>query len=225
MQRIPGRARGLSQRVPAHQENIMKNQVSVLAVAVLGAATSLFASPAQACGMPYIVAGRLSQAQLATTKLQAIKTERALDSMDRASAPRALASGKAVVGMWHFTFTSLGNANLGIPDGAVMDAGFQTWHSDGTEITNSSRPPITQSFCTGVWDYDGRSYRLNHYALSWDPTGTQLIGPTNIRERVSVDTTGNAISGHFSIDQYAQDGTTVLVHLDGLIDGKRVTVH
>ena len=60
----------------------------------------------------------------------------------------------SIVGLWQVTFTSKGTS--GIPDGTVVDAGYATWHSDGTEIMNSGRPPITGSFCMGVWKQVGR---------------------------------------------------------------------
>src|SRR5436190_19053471 len=73
----------------------------------------------------------------------------------------------SIVGLWQITFTS--KDTPGIPDGTVIDAGYATWHADGTEIMNSGRPPITSSFCMGVWKQVGRStFRLNHVALSWD---------------------------------------------------------
>jgi hypothetical protein len=47
--------------------------------------------------------------------------------------------------------------------------GFSQWHSDGTEILNSSRPPATSNFCLGVWEKTGPfAYKLNHFALSSD---------------------------------------------------------
>ena len=91
-------------------------------------------------------------------------------------------------------------------------AGFVTWHNDGTELTNSGREPLTGSFC------------INHYALSWDPTGRVLIGPTNIRENVSVDARGNHYSGTFSIDQFATDEKTVLAHVGGAVSATRIAV-
>lgn len=195
-----------------------------VAIATLAVAGAVFAMPANACGLPDVVSGRLSQNLLAKTKSQATQVAHALHSMERGSSPHARRPGRNIVGMWHFTFTSLGNSEYGIPDGTILDAGYQTWHADGTEITNSSRPPMTQSFCTGVWDHADRDYRLNHYALSWDPTGTQFIGPTNIREMLKVDASGNAISGTFSIDQYSPDGGSIDMHLDGTVSGERITV-
>jgi hypothetical protein len=131
------------------------------------------------------------------------------------------AADRSIVGLWKFTFAAKGVP--GIPDGAVIDAGYATWHSDGTEIMNSSRPPQSSSFCMGVWKRVGRTYRLNHFALSWDPTGTTFVGPANIRESVTVDRTGNRYSGTFTIDQFAEDGTTVLKHLTGTVEATRVT--
>lgn len=127
-----------------------------------------------------------------------------------------------IVGFWNFTFFSLGNP--GIPDGTVIDAGFVTWHSDGTELTNSSRPPITGNFCMGAWKQSGSYYRLNHYGLSWDLTGTVFIGPANIREQVRVDRfSHDHYAGTFTIDQYAPDGSTLLVHIGGTVAALRIT--
>ncbi len=63
----------------------------------------------------------------------------------------------SIVGLWQVTFTS--KDTPGIPDGTVVDAGFATWHADGTEIMNSGRPPITGNFCMGVWKQVRRPVR------------------------------------------------------------------
>ena len=128
-----------------------------------------------------------------------------------------------IVGLWQVTFVSKNSP--GIPDGAVIDAGYATWHSDGTEIMNSGRPPITGNFCMGVWKEVGRSkFRLNHVALSWDPSGANLVGPANIREEVTVDHTGNTYVGTFTIDQFDNAGNT-LAHITGRVTGQRITVN
>jgi hypothetical protein len=127
-----------------------------------------------------------------------------------------------VVGMWKFTFKAYNTA--GIPDGTVVDAGYATWHSDGTEIMNSGRAPITGSFCMGVWDQDGRrSYRLNHVGLSWDPSGAVFVGPAQIREWITVSRDGLTYTGQFTIDQRDTDGN-LLAHLEGQVRGQRVTI-
>jgi hypothetical protein len=126
-----------------------------------------------------------------------------------------------IVGLWKFAFVSEGNP--GITDGTVLDAGYATWHSDGTEIMNSGRAPMTGSFCMGVWRKTKNSvYKLNHFALSWDPTGTTLIGPANIREKVVVGQGNKSYSGTFTLDQYDTSGN-LLVHLGGNVSAERIT--
>ena len=68
-----------------------------------------------------------------------------------------------IVGFWKVKFISEGNS--GIPDGTVIDNGFAQWHSDGTEILNSSRPPATSSFCLGVWQKSGPSSATSSITL------------------------------------------------------------
>src|SRR6266481_7476720 len=127
----------------------------------------------------------------------------------------------SIVGFWHVKFVSEGTT--GIPDGTVIDMGFSQWHSDGTEILNSSRPPATSNFCLGVWEKTGRSkYKLNHFALSSDLNGN-MIGPANIREDVKLDVHGANYSGTFSIDQYDTSGN-LLVHITGVVKATRITV-
>jgi hypothetical protein len=127
----------------------------------------------------------------------------------------------AIVGMWKVQFVSEGTN--GIPDGTMIDSAYAQWHSDGTEIMNSGRPPITSSFCLGVWKKTGEStYKLNHFALSWDPSGTVFVGPTNIRENVTLNAQGNSFSGTFTIDQLDTNGNT-LAHIVGKINAQRVT--
>jgi hypothetical protein len=131
-----------------------------------------------------------------------------------------------ITGLWSFTFTAKGNSPPGPPDGTPIDSGYVTWHADGTELMNSGREPLTGSFCMGVWKRVGEStFRLNHVALSWDSTGTVLVGPANIRETVTVDDSGNHYSGTFSLYQFASDGKTVLAHVVGIVSGTRITVN
>jgi hypothetical protein len=120
-----------------------------------------------------------------------------------------------IVGLWQFTFLS---------GTTVMDHGYVQWHSDGTEIMNSGRPPLTQSFCLGAWEQIGRrTFKLNHFAMSWDDTGTVYIGPTNIREEVTVNEEGNKYTGTWSLTQYATDGKTVLGSGNGTVTATRIT--
>ncbi len=138
--------------------------------------------------------------------------------------PGALAGGElmpvamgnpAIVGMWSVSF---------LAGGATIDFGYQVWHQDGTEFMNSGgRAPVTQNFCLGVWEQTGPfSYKLNHFALSYDNTGV-LDGRVNIKEDVVVN--GNSYSGPFTIDVYAPHASTLLHHVGGRIVGQRITVN
>lgn len=129
-----------------------------------------------------------------------------------------------IVGMWQVTFTAEGNPG-GPPDGTVIDNAFAQWHSDGTEIMNSSRNPATQSFCLGVWKRVGaHHYKLNHFGISWDPSiPDHPLGPANIREDVTLSSDGKTFSGTFTIDQY-DDSKNLLAHLAGQVQGRRITV-
>jgi len=122
----------------------------------------------------------------------------------------------SIVGMWHVKF---------IVGTDVIDDALATWHSDGTEIMNSSKPPISQSWCMGVWKTVGRSsYKLHHIAIGWSDEGAPL-GPAEIRETVTVDRSGNTFTGHFTIDQYLTDETAPpIAHVEGDLQGTRVTV-
>ena len=148
-------------------------------------------------------------------------SETGKSSVEQSSAQELLAGRGSIVGLWSVQFVSEGSE--GIPDGAVIDQGYATWHSDGTEIMNSGRPPITGSFCMGVWKSTGRfTYKLNHFALSWDPTGTTFVGPGNIRENLTLDHGGDSYSGTFTIDQYDTNGN-LLAHVQGNVTGQRIT--
>ena len=153
---------------------------------------------------------------------------------DRESEGSANPAG--IVGLWQFTFVAKGNDPPGPPDGATVDAGYVTWHSDGTELMNSGRAPTTGDFCMGVWKQVGRStFKLNHFALAWawDPVtpatgpgtgGADFVGPANIREEVTLDRSGNSYQGTFTLVQYAADGKTVLATVTGTITATRITV-
>ena len=131
--------------------------------------------------------------------------------------------GAGIVGFWKVKFISEGNAGIGIPDGTVLDNGFAQWHSDGTEMMNSSRAPVTQSFCMGVWQKTGpSSYQLNHFALSFD-TSNNFVGPAQIHEDVTLDKKADQYTGTFKTDQYDPSGN-VIVEVVGNITATRITV-
>src|SRR4051812_50018551 len=53
--------------------------------------------------------------------------------------------GPSIVGLWQFTFISVGNENTpaAIPDNAVRDQGFTQGHPHGAAIMSSPRDPVT----------------------------------------------------------------------------------
>ena len=134
-----------------------------------------------------------------------------------------------IVGLWKFEFTATS------PFVGPFDAGYVTWHSDGTELMNSGRAPTTGSFCMGVWKQIGHStYKLNHFALAWafdanapvtgpGTGGAIFVGPANIREQVTVDPSGNNYEGTFTLVQYEPDGITVLATITGTVTATRIT--
>jgi hypothetical protein len=130
--------------------------------------------------------------------------------------------GEGIVGFWRVTLISKGNTGLGIPDGTILDHGFAQWHSDGTEIMNSSRVPNTGSFCLGVWKKVGPSqYKLNHFALSFDDT--VHLGYANIREDVTLSQDSDSFSGTFSLAAFDGQGNAGPV-LTGDITATRIKV-
>jgi hypothetical protein len=129
--------------------------------------------------------------------------------------------GDRIVGFWKAQFVAEGNN--GIPDGAVIDSPLVQWHGDGTEIMNSTRAPVTQSFCMGIWHKTGKfGYELNHFALSFN-TDNNFVGPAQIRESITLNKKGDAYSGTFSIDQYDPAGN-LLVEVKGSVTAARLTV-
>jgi len=131
--------------------------------------------------------------------------------------------GDGIVGLWHAKLVSQGSQY--IPDGVLIDDAYVQWHSDGTELTNSSRPPVTGNFCMGVWEKTGPStYHLNHVAIAWNPDST-FLGPASIRMDITLDRGGNKYTGTFTILQYDASGLNVLVPtpIVGVVTATRIT--
>jgi hypothetical protein len=107
------------------------------------------------------------------------------------------------------------------PEGVVIDHGYTQWHSDGTEIMNSSRPPATGNFCLGVWRKTGpATYSLTHRVLSFNPDGTPE-GPGSLHEVVVLERGGNTFSGTFTFDQFDTLGN-LKIHIEGVVRATRI---
>ena len=134
-----------------------------------------------------------------------------------------------IVGMWHATFTAQGN-EAGPPDGTPIDNALVTWHSDGTELMNSARPPQDGDFCMGVWKKTGRNtYKLNHFAWMGNDTTNAPSGignpqgPTRFFEEITLSPDGKHYTGHFTLDAYDTNGTQV-AQIIGVTNGTRITL-
>ena len=185
----------------------------------------LFVSAASACGP-----GQL-QAPFVIQQLR-LDPHNALESFSSANIASDLGNAAnntnaSIVGMWSIQFLSEGNTshNPSIPDGAMIDFGYNQWHSDGTEILNSgARTPAQENFCLGVWQKTGHStYQLNHFALNYDPTTGAFIGRINIVETVTLSPGGTTYSGTFVYTVFDTKGNKT-DRLTGQITAQRVTV-
>jgi hypothetical protein len=132
----------------------------------------------------------------------------------------------SIVGMWHVIFTAQ-TLNAG-PVNMVIDNAIAVWHSDGTEIMNSSRPAQDGNFCLGVWAKAGKSkYYLNH--IPWagnDPTNAGGIGNpqggAQLIEQVTLAPDGNSYSGRFTLTAYTTNGQPT-VTFTGELTATRIT--
>jgi hypothetical protein len=200
----------------------MSNRLMIASMAaVLGLAGSVLATDASACAFQNFSMVAAAQGANPAAQAAALLDLSGLGSVHTNAMAEGVGHG-SIVGMWSFTFTA--------PDGITnVDWGFQQWHSDGTELTNSGgQLPATGNFCMGTWAQKGDGqYRLNHWAIAWALPGTDpsnLIGLINIREVVGVDHDGNKMTGTFSLDLYDKTGATHIAHLvDGAVAGTRIT--
>jgi hypothetical protein len=152
------------------------------------------------------------------------------DSFPFGSLLRIADDSDPIVGMWHVTFTAQGNEN-GPPDGTPIDNSLVTWHSDGTELMNSARPPQDGDFCMGVWKKNGKNtYKLNHFAWLANDTANapggigNPTGPTRILQQVTLSPDGKHYSGTFTLDAYDTSGTQV-AHIVGVVAATRITIN
>lgn len=140
------------------------------------------------------------------------------EGVDSASLILASSEADPIVGMWRVQF---------LAGTTVIDQAIVHWHSDNTEMMNSSRNPDTQSFCMGVWAKVGSSaYKLNHYAISWDPSTSTTTpqGLGNIRENIILAKDGKSYSGTFVINQYDETGN-LLATVSGTLIADRIDVN
>ena len=93
--------------------------------------------------------------------------------------PASLFPDRAPAGHALLTVLAGGTAHqelLSLPDGALIDFGYQQWHSDGTELINSGgHSPASANWCMGVWAQTGfLTYEMNHFPIAYNPTTGEL---------------------------------------------------
>jgi hypothetical protein len=131
----------------------------------------------------------------------------------------------SMVGTWKEKWIAEAGSSSEFPVGSEFDASYTQWHSDGTEINVSGlRAPLTGDVCLGEWIKTGaRTYQLNHFGVSYDSTGTTLVGPARIQQWLTLAPNGDSTTGKFTVVQYDESGN-VLAHVNGNVTGTRVTM-
>lgn len=193
----------------------------LLQTLTVGAALAVTASAG--CGD---VSGLQAPFQFAQPQDSALAVRAAASDMSASTNPLLISANP--IGMWNVQFVSLGNTSHTppIPDGALIDFGYNQFHSDGTEILNSGgHAANTGNFCLGVWVRTGMfTYTVNHFALSYDGTSGALVAKINIREQITLDPSGDQYSGTFTINAFNPAGTQQVDHVAGTIAATRVTI-
>jgi hypothetical protein len=202
------------------EEEVMKsgNWKIVPALSALVLAT-MFAPAAHAgCGLYSPVPHAASwQPQIASPRL--VLAALAIDE------DAATQHEPGIVGTWKEKWIAEAGSSSEFPVGSEFDASYSQWHSDGTEINVSGlRAPITGDVCLGEWIKTGaRTYQLNHFGVSYDSTGTTLVGPARIQQWLTLDPKGDSTTGKFTVVQWDESGN-VLAHVQGNVTGTRVTM-
>jgi hypothetical protein len=209
------------------EEEMMKAKFWKFMPCVVAAALAFAVVPGAAaqCGLPSKLIKPTSW-HPQTGQLQLVSVSDDRDKTDPAQ--------PSIVGMWHVIFTAQtqNGENIPVTGGVLLDNSVVVWHSDGTEIMNSSRSAQDGNFCLGVWQCTGnRTYLLNH--IPWqgnvfDPSvppdtigapqgGAQLI------EKITLSPDGNSYSGTFTLHAYDTSGN-VYTWFTGVLSAKRITV-
>lgn len=125
--------------------------------------------------------------------------------------------GPSMTGLWKTVF---------VAGGAVVNLGFNTWHSDGTEwALDGGFPPAAGNVCPGVWERIGhRSYRTVHPAFNYDASNTHVTSIFIERLNVTISRDGNSYQGDFTWDSYDFQGNLLPGSVVGRITGTRIQV-
>lgn len=141
----------------------------------------------------------------------------------------------AIVGLWKFEMLAKSTSahTNPMPDGALIDFGYATWHDDGTELMNSGNMnPGDSNFCMGVWKQVGpTTYRLGHHPLAWH--NGVYAGPVTLLEEVVLDKNATSYTGVFLLTVYSAaaipgqefNENLPVATITGTVTATRVTVN
>ena len=198
------------------------NTARNVAILAIGAAGTLFAPHAQACGE------RPGQAALAAFAQLASQLEsRAASSQSAAelTLPGAVgpANGNAagqhasIVGMWILGFYHPGNV--------LWDVGIEQFSADGNEMTNDNAfPPAGGNICWGVWERIGNGrYKLKHIGWVFDSNGA-YFGRFDFAATLVLNNHGDGFTGTYVSDQEDLAGNILPeFHDEGTLNATRFT--
>jgi hypothetical protein len=114
-----------------------------------------------------------------------------------------------------------------VAGGAVVNVGFNTWRSDGTEwALDGGVLPAGGNVCPGVWERIGhRSYRTVHPAFNYDASNTYVVSIFIERLKITISPDGNSYQGDFTWDSYDFQGNLLPdSSVAGRVTGTRIQV-
>jgi hypothetical protein len=131
--------------------------------------------------------------------------------------PRSGDNQPSITGFWKTVYMS---------GGAVINVGFNVWHSDGTEwALDSLSPPFQGNTCAGVWAQTGpRTYKTVHPAFNYDTAGLKVVGVFIERVEVILSADGSRFQGTFTYDNYDFQGKLLPGSVAGALTATRINV-
>jgi hypothetical protein len=149
----------------------------VLLASTTLAVASLFTTvPASGCAVSGAAKTKSAAGLAPGAGAMALSAALNMDSAPQTSTSKPKA--EAFVGLWDLKIYS---------QGQLFDEGFDTFHSDGTELLITQDNPITENVCPGVWEQTGpATIKVKHPSWYFDTSGN-LLGSVIIYETLTLD--------------------------------------
>lgn len=109
-------------------------------------------------------------------------------------------------------------------ESTLVMVAFDTWHTDGTEISlDGLFPPPTGQVCPGVWQRTGlHTFETVHPAFEYDEANVNVIAIFIERMHITLSNDGNSFTGTFTWDNYDFNGNLLPGSVSGTVTGARV---